>query len=579
MNSSYFFWALCFALCLSVGGTAATPSAKEGSKSNVEENSQESAQLEEQANLWYIQGRQKALQGKFEEAAPILEKALAASPENPFVNFQLTEVYLRLSEFEKAERTGKLAVEKDPQNIDYRATLGGVYASMKRYREAKEQYRKILELEPENPKAPLLLGILEAESGQLSEGVKILSKAIDDNSDNFMAYFYRAKIFIEMDDTKRAKNDLDKCLTLRPSFVEAGTALGLLHERLGEVDDAIKVYLRIQGNGRFNKRLAQLYLQKNEFEKALNQLLEYEQVEPDDYTARVKIALIYFEMKNHERALERFQTILKEQPDADNVRFYLGAVHEELKQYEKAIAEFKKVTKESTFFREAMLHIGFIMKDMGDHKAGIEFAKKLVANSPDIVEFYDMQASFHEQLKEYSKALAVITRGLQRFKNDEKLLYFEGALLDKQGNRDKAIANMKQILEMNPNNAHALNFLGYTYAEMGTRLDEAEALVKRALELRPEDGYIEDSLGWVYFKQGKIDEALVHLKKAEKLQPEEAIIQEHLGDVAMKKKDYSLAENYFKKAVSLSQKKDKDMAKKIESKLANLAKDRLPSNQ
>lgn len=530
-------------------------------------------------NFNYIKARQKVLEGKLDEAAPLLEAALKTDPESAFVNHQLCEVYLRLSNFDRAEELGRKAVEKEPGNVEYRHTLGGVYASLKRYPQAKEQYKTIIQLDPQNQKAPLLLGILEAESGDSEAGIKVLTKAIEENGENFMAHFYRAKIYLEMDQMPKAKADLDRCLTLRPNFVEAGTALGLLHERLGETDEAIKVYSRIQGSGRFNKRLAQLYLEKSDFERALQELLEYEKVEPDDYTARVKIGLIYFEMKKYDKAIERFQAIMKEQPQADNVRFYLGAVLEEMKQVDKALVEFKKVGKDSTFYKEAALRIGFILKDGDRLKEGLEFARKANQASPEIAELFDLHASFLEAQKEYKKALAVIGEGLKRFPKEEKLLYFEGALYDKMGDRQRGIENMKKILALNSSNAHALNFLGYTYAEMNSNLDEAEKLVAKACELRPNDGYIEDSMGWVLFKQGKLPAAIERLEKAAKLAPEESIIQEHLGDVYLQKKEFNKAIDFYKKAISLSGKKDKDTVKKLENKVATLQKEvRVPTN-
>jgi tetratricopeptide (TPR) repeat protein len=561
------------ALLLGHGPAALAGKSSKAEKAAGESTVDKTAGDGDETNLLYIEGRQLVLDGRNEEAAPLLEKALKADPENAFVNHQLAEVYLRLGNFERAEILGKKAVDKDPSNLEYHATLGGILATLKRYPEAKDQYNKIVELDPTNQKAPLLLGILEAESGQLDQGAKILTKAIDDSSDNYMAYFYRAKIYLEMEDMKKAKADLDKCLTIKPSFVEAGTALGLLYERLGETEEAIKTYNRIQGSGRYKKRLAQLYLQKNEFEKALEELIEYEKVEPDDYGARVKIALIYFEIKKYDLALDRFKAILKEQPQADNVRFYLAAVYEELKQYDKALTEFKSVTKESAFYREAMLHVGFIYKEQEKIKEGLEFSKKLLTQSPDIVEFYDMHASFFEYQKDFKKALAVVGDGLKRYPTDEKLLYFEGALYDKLGDRKHGVENMKKILASNANNAHALNFLGYTYAEMGENLDEAESLVGKALTLRPNDGYIEDSMGWVLFKKGKLDQALERLQKAATLQPEEPIIFEHMGDVYMKKNEAGKAVDSYKKAISLSTKKDKEMAKKLEDKIAAAQKD------
>jgi tetratricopeptide (TPR) repeat protein len=530
----------------------------------------------EDSGLAFVKGREKVLEGKFEEAVPFLEQALKEDPASAYVAHELSEVHFRLNNLDRAETLAQQAVDKEPGNLEFRTTLGGIYAANRKYPEAKEQYGKILELDPNNQKAPLLMGILEAESGSLEKGIEVLSKAIDRNSDNVMALFYRAKIYLEMDDMKKARADLDRCLTARPNFIEAGTALGMLHEKLGEVDKAIDAYARIQGVGAFKKRLAQLYLQKNEFEKALQELLEYEKAEPDDYTARVKIALIYYELKKFETAQKIFQAIIKEQPEADNVRFYLGAVYEEQKKYDAAMLEFKKMTADSTFYKEAMVHIGFLYKEQNRLKEGAEFSKKLLVKNPDVMEFYDMYASFFEAQKDYKKALGVIADGLKKFPGDEKLLYFEGALYDKTGDRDHGIQDMKKILDANPNNAHALNFLGYTYADGGEHLDEAEKLINKALTLRPNDGYIEDSLGWLYFKKGKVDDAVSTLQKAAAIQPEEPIILEHLGDVYNQKKDYGKAAETYRKAISLTQKKDRDSVKKIEDKITNLplAKDK-----
>jgi tetratricopeptide (TPR) repeat protein len=531
--------------------------------------------------LPYMKGREKSLDGDYEAAVPYFEQALKQDPNSPGLNHELSEVYLRLSNLDRAEALCAKAVQLEPKSAEFRMTMGGIFASQKKYTEAKEQYSKVLELDPSNTRVPLLLGILEAESGKLDEGIKVLTKTIETTPDNFMAYFYRAKVYLEMEDIPRAKADLEKCLTIRPSFIEAGSALGTLYERLGEVDNAIAAYSRIQGSGSFKKRLAQLYLAKNEFEKALTEFLEYEEVEPDDYTVKVKIGLIYFELKRYTDAIARFQAILKEQPEAGNVRFYVGVVLEEMKNPDKAVAEFKKVPTDSSFFKEAMLHIGFILKDQGKLKDGLDFAKRTLTTHPDVVEFYDMYASFHEAKKSYKLALSVITDGLKRFPKDEKLLYFNGALNDKLGNREAAISDMKKILEINANNAHALNFLGYTYAELGQNLEEAENLVQKALTLRPNDGYIEDSLGWVMFKKGKVEQAIAQLNKAAATEVNEPIIYEHLGDVYTAKKDFPKAIEMYKKAADLSaMRKDLELAKKLQAKVSGVEKQqRTPTNE
>jgi Flp pilus assembly protein TadD len=93
---------------------------------------------------------------------------------------------------------------------------------------------------------------------------------------------------------------------------------------------------------------------------------------------------------------------------------------------------------------------------------------------------------------------------------------------------------LRKVLELNPDNSAALNFLGYTYAERGENLDEAESLIKRALVLHPEDGFFIDSLGWVYYQRGDYHAAVVELERAAGLAGNDPVVSEHLGDAYLK---------------------------------------------
>lgn len=523
-----------------------------------------------QANLLYMQGREHFLDGDLDGAIPLLEKAVAADPENPYVNHQLGELYLRLNQLEKAQVFVEKAIQKDPENVEYHATLGGVYASLKRYDEAKAEYKKILTLDPTNRKAPLLIGILEAEAGEMEAGARTLTEVIKKSPEDVMGYFYRAKVYLELDQLEKAKGDLAKCVELRPSFIEAGTALGLLQERLGDVDGAIQTYSSLRGSGRFRKRLAQLYIQKNLFEKALAELIEFDREESDDYSVKVKIGLILFELKRFQEARDRFSQILKEQPESDNVRFYLGAVLEEIREFDRAAVEFKKVSSDSTAYKDAMLHVGYIYRKQGKIDEALKFTQALLKKDRTKAEFFDMRASFLETKGSLPQAISVLEEGLSLFPDNKQLLYFHGALLDKVGERERSLLSMKKILEKDPEDPSALNFLGYTYAELDRDLDQAEKWVRKAAQLRPGDGFIQDSLGWVLFKRGRLSEALTHLRKASELQPEEPVVQEHLGDVYQHQKKFSEAVTAYEKAVALTEKKDVDFVKKVQGKLAKL---------
>jgi tetratricopeptide (TPR) repeat protein len=123
---------------------------------------------------------------------------------------------------------------------------------------------------------------------------------------------------------------------------------------------------------------------------------------------------------------------------------------------------------------------------------------------------------------------------------------------------------MKTVIKIEPKNTNALNYLGYTYAEMGENLDEAERLIKAALEEKPNDGYITDSLGWVYFKKGLFNEAVKYLEKAVSLLPEDPVILEHMGDAYFKISHKEKALQFYKRSLSKKKKDKESLEKKIQ---------------
>jgi Tfp pilus assembly protein PilF len=122
---------------------------------------------------------------------------------------------------------------------------------------------------------------------------------------------------------------------------------------------------------------------------------------------------------------------------------------------------------------------------------------------------------------------------------------------------------MRKVIALDPKHANALNYLGYTYADLGLNLDEAERLVKEALKYKPNDGYITDSLGWVYYKKGMFQEALKYLKKAVKLVPDDPIMLEHVGDTYLKLNDKENALKFYEQSLKRKEKDKEALEKKI----------------
>jgi tetratricopeptide (TPR) repeat protein len=167
-------------------------------------------------------------------------------------------------------------------------------------------------------------------------------------------------------------------------------------------------------------------------------------------------------------------------------------------------------------------------------------------------------------------AIAFLEEMLEESPEDAEVLYNIGVIHGEAKNVEEAIRYMRIVLGLNPDHASALNYVGYTFAERGENLDEAEAMIARALELRPEDGYITDSLGWVYYMRAQpllaegnvvearpwLDRAIDELERAAELTGGDPVISEHLGDVYLALGDKERALDYYEEAVGLDPRPD-----------------------
>jgi tetratricopeptide (TPR) repeat protein len=175
----------------------------------------------------------------------------------------------------------------------------------------------------------------------------------------------------------------------------------------------------------------------------------------------------------------------------------------------------------------------------------------------------------YEDKGQLDEALRVFEEGIAKFPRETELLYRKGVVLDKMGKKEEALQVMKNILILDPESPEALNYVGYTYAEQGIMLDEAERYIKKALEKSPQDGYILDSMAWVYYKMGKYRKALEYIEKALKFVSDDPIISEHAGDIyralGMKKKALEL----YQRAIDLGHDKSVEIENKIRELISN----------
>jgi Flp pilus assembly protein TadD len=138
-----------------------------------------------------------------------------------------------------------------------------------------------------------------------------------------------------------------------------------------------------------------------------------------------------------------------------------------------------------------------------------------------------VQQRFDEAVEAYDVAAERLPRLAEQ---DWYFLYRRGIVLERAGYWERAESDFIQAIDINPDSGHLLNYLGYSWADRGINIDEAEELLLRAIELEPENGYIADSVGWVYYRTGRMEEAIEWLELAVTLEPTDPEINDHLGD-------------------------------------------------
>jgi Flp pilus assembly protein TadD len=215
--------------------------------------------------------------------------------------------------------------------------------------------------------------------------------------------------------------------------------------------------------------------------------------------------------------------------------------------------------------------LGYLYSKLDRDEDAIGLYREILSFEQKKPDVYVSLAVTYIHKEDYRAAEAVLKDALSRFKDNEDLLFNLAIVCEKEKRFAEMEAYLRKLIEINPDHANALNYLGYSYAEKGIHLEEAQALIQRAVALKPDNGYILDSLGWVFFKSGNTEEGLKTLLKAAELVKDDPTVFEHIGDVyhAMNVKDKAI--EYWKKAIEFDKKgEDEGLKERVKKKILEL---------
>jgi tetratricopeptide (TPR) repeat protein len=223
------------------------------------------------------------------------------------------------------------------------------------------------------------------------------------------------------------------------------------------------------------------------------------------------------------------------EPDAVFPLVTLASAQENAKRYAAAIAAYDRVPKGSPLDVVIDIRKALNLNQLERVEEAKELLDKLANTHPTDIRPLEALGSLMRGHKRYGEAAGYYTRAIALIDRPEAkhwtFYYSRGTCYERLKNLPEAEADLQKALQLSPDQALTLNYLGYTWIDHNRNLRQGLALIEKAVRLKPDDGYIVDSLGWAYYRLGRFREALRHLERAVELRPEDATLNDHLGDV------------------------------------------------
>ncbi len=515
----------------------------------------------------FLMARQLELDGQSEQAFAAYQRAVEADPNSPYLLRRVAELAWRLGKFEQTRVYAERAHSLNPTDPENRFFLGKIYQIEKRDEEAMA----ILVQEDGQPvstdAASLLFG-MQVNRKEFEAALATAEWILEKEPERLRSYLFMAAVYNELGEFEKAEAVYREGLKVSPGNLAIYGELARVQRFQGDVEAEIAIYrevLEIYPHHHPTLRdLAETQENNRQLEDAISTLKEILSFYPDDTRAILRVALLEYELEHYEDSALYFKELLASDGSRYEIRFFLALVQLKLGQEEEAVANLSLVPPAHPRYVEARTQLAAYWEERQEwSKALTELRKiQLVRPSPAL-ELYT--ASIMAKNGQIEEAIQYVEALRSADPGNEELLFNLGVLYGEEGSSERSLDVMHEVLELNPDHPGALNYIGYSWAEKGIRLMEAEEMILRALAQRPNDAYITDSLGWVYYMQGialrdsggydqatgLLKQSVAELEKAVQLTDSDPIISEHLGDayLALDKKRRALES--YRKALEL----------------------------
>ncbi len=510
-----------------------------------------------------------AQRGQIGLSAALYAKA-AEVTRDPRVAQQATRIAYYARDDKRAIAAARLWHELEPKNLEARQVLAALLVRVGKTDAAAEHFEYVLNNGKHSERQGFMLvtSLLSKEKDKqaaLAVMTKLIAKR-KDNPNALYAYSQLAFLVGNLDDAKRT---IKKVIKLQPEWTEAYILQSNIFVRQGYKAHAIEVLRQTVEEQSDNSKLRMFYARNlvdaKQFGAAIEQFTLLEDDETHQHEARYALGLLALQMNKPKQATKHFSQLLEDKKRVIESRYYLAQSYELQNELDKAITTYQKVRNNQYSF-EAGLRIVLILAKQGH----LDEARERLQNmSPDSLDkelrIYLTEGEILNAAKQYEEALELYTEALQQLTDNNRLLYARALTAEKLGKIDEAVKDLASIVKREPENAQALNALGYTLIDKTRYIEKGLKYIKKAYKLEPGDAAIHDSLGWAYYRLGQYDEALKYLRRAfEKLK--DAEVAAHLGEVLWVAGEREAAQEIWNSA--LQQAPNDDLLKNVMQKFS-----------
>ncbi len=523
------------------------------------------------AYFHFLWGKSAENDHRYEEALEAYEKLLLCDNQNIETMRTLATLLVKMDRNQEAMGWLRQVVEREPGDIEARRLLAGLHATAGDDAAAVAEYRELLRIK-EDEQALLMLASLYARQQKFGKARQVLERLIRGHGDSSLGYYNLGRLYRRQHALPEAVAAYQKALELRWSAPLA-FELAELYEQLDKYDPAVRLYRRIleedEARESVRIRLINALLAAERTGDALAELRLLQRGSANPEQVEISISQLLFARKKYGQAVALLSGLLADDPQRNSLRFLLALALQQNGDSSRALELLAQVPPQAHEYEESVLTIVRILWGEEKQEEAIQTLRKRVDDpARRRMGFSIMLATLYQERGEAEQARQVLDQALLLYPDNATLQYEYGLFLDKTGDKEGALARMEIVLELDPENSAALNYIGYTWADQGIKLQQALEYIEKAVALSPDDGYIRDSLGWVHFRLGDLERAVIELEKAVKMTGDDPIILEHLGDIYLRLDRREEARTLFERAEKLYQ--DRKIKERLRHKLDKL---------